>query len=101
MSSSPFSLPDDAVTVLPAGRTVFGMQLPVQSQSTIYVQPWEPAAGPDELAGAMSTTWFDTIATLGWLAGFTTDIRLLSHIYVIALRHPLRSAKEFATVDAP
>ena len=29
--------PDDVVTVLPAGRTVFGMQLPVQSQSTIYV----------------------------------------------------------------
>ena len=127
MNNSPFALPDDAVTVLPAGRTVFGMQLPVQSQSTIYVQPWEPAAGPDELArvalaceaagffyvgvcdhtfiperlaGAMSTTWYDTIATLGWLAGITTDIRLLSHIYVIALRHPLRSAKEFATVDA-
>jgi len=115
------------VTVLPEGRTVYGMQLPVQSQSTIYAQPWESASGPDELAavalaceaagffyvgvcdhtfiperlaGAMSTTWYDTIATLGWLAGVTTEIRLLSHIYVIALRHPLRAAKEFATVDA-
>jgi len=102
------------------------MQLPVQSQSTIYVQTWEPAAGPEELAqvalaceaagffyvgvcdhtlipsrlaGAMGTTWYDTVATLGWLAGITTDIRLLSHIYVIALRHPLRAAKEFATLD--
>ncbi len=102
------------------------MQLPVQSQSTIYVQPWEPSAGPEELAqvtlaceaagffyvgvcdhtfiparlaGAMGTTWYDTIATLGWLAGITTDIHLLSHIYVISLRHPLRAAKEFATVD--
>jgi probable F420-dependent oxidoreductase len=102
------------------------MQLPIQSQSTIYVQPWEPSAGPEELAqvtlaceaagffyvgvcdhtlipsrlaGAMGTTWYDTIATLGWLAGITTDIHLLSHIYVIALRHPLRAAKEFATVD--
>jgi probable F420-dependent oxidoreductase len=105
---------------------VYGMQLPVQSQSTIYVQPWELSAGPDELAAvalaceaadffyvgvcdhtfipdrladAMSTTWYDTVATLGWLAGITSDIRLLSHIYVIALRHPLRSAKEFATLD--
>ena len=127
MTTSPIAPPDDVVTVLPEGRTVFGMQLPIQSQSTIYVQPWEVAAGPEELAavalacdsagffyvgvcdhtfiperlaGAMSTTWYDTIATLGWLAGITTEIRLLSHIYVIALRHPLRAAKEFATVDA-
>ena len=47
----------------------------------------------------MGTTWYDTIATLGWLAGITTDIHLLSHIYVVALRHPLRAAKEFATLD--
>jgi probable F420-dependent oxidoreductase len=114
------------VTVLPAGRTVYGMQLPVQSQSSIYLQPWEPTAGPDQLAqvalaceaagffyvgvcdhtfiperlaGAMNTTWYDTVATLGWLAGVTSTIRLLSHIYVVALRHPLRSAKEFATLD--
>ncbi len=119
--------PADVVTVLPGGRTVFGMQLPIQSQSTLYVQAWEPAAGPDELAdvaracedagffyigvcdhtfipqrlsGAMGTTWYDTVATLGWLAGVTSRIRLLSHIYVIALRHPLRAAKEFATLDA-
>ena len=118
--------PPDVVTVLPAGRLVFGMQLPVQSQSTIYAQPWEAAAGPDELArvalaceeagffyvavcdhtfiperlaGAMSTVWYDTVATLGWLAGVTSSIRILSHVYVIALRHPLRAAKEFATLD--
>ena len=126
MSNPPIPSPADVVTALPADRTVFGMQLPIQSQSTIYAQPWESTAGPDELAavtlaceaagffyvgvcdhtfipdrlaGAMSTTWYDTIATLGWLAGVTTGIRLLSHIYVVALRHPLRAAKEFATVD--
>ncbi len=114
------------MNVLPSGRTVFGMQLPVQSQSTIYAQSWEATAGPEELAqvalaceaagffyvgvcdhtlipsrlaGAMSTTWYDTIATLGWLAGITSEIHLLSHVYVIALRHPLRAAKEFATLD--
>ena len=127
MSDYPIPLPAHTVPVLPAGRTVFGMQLPIQSQSTIYVQDWETSAGPDELASvalaceaagffyvgvcdhtfiperlapAMSTTWYDTIATLGWLAGVTSTVRLLSHIYVVALRHPLRAAKEFATLDA-
>lgn len=114
------------VTILPQGRTVFGMQLPIQSQSATFVRPWELTAGPDELAqvalaceaagfydvaacdhtaiperlaGTMSTTWYDVVATLGWLAGVTTEIRLLSHIYVVAHRHPLRAAKEFATLD--
>jgi probable F420-dependent oxidoreductase len=117
---------DEVVTVLPRDRTVFGMQLPVQSQSTIYVQPWESSAGPaeiaavaraceeagffyvavcdhtfipDRLASAMGATWYDTVATLGWLAGVTSRIHLLSHVYVAALRHPLRAAKEFATLD--
>lgn len=108
-------------------EVAFGIQLPVQSQSTIYVDEWETRAGPDELAAvarqadrsgffyvavcdhtaiprrladAMSTTWFDTVATLGWLAAITSRVRLLSHVYVAALRHPLRAAKEFATVDA-
>ncbi len=126
MSNSAITPPADVVHVLPEGRTVFGMQLPVQSQSTIYAEPWEATAGPDELAqvalaceaagffyvgvcdhtfiperlaGAMSTVWYDTVATLGWLAGVTTKIHLLSHIYVAALRHPLRAAKEFSTLD--
>ncbi len=126
MTDSPFPPPADVVPVLPAGVVSFGIQLPVQSQSTIYVEPWEATAGPDELArvalaceaagffyvgvcdhtfiperlaGAMSTTWYDTVATLGFLAGVTSRIHLLSHIYVAALRHPLRAAKEFATVD--
>ena len=114
------------VSVVPEGTVALGIQLPIQSQSTIYVEEWELGAGPDELAAvarqaeesgffyvavcdhtaiprrlapAMSTTWYDTIATLGWLAGVTTTIRLLSHVYVAAQRHPLRSAKEFATLD--
>ena len=43
----------------------FGMQLPIQSQSTIFVQPWEPAAGrrpswcrsPRPARPPASTTW--------------------------------------------
>jgi probable F420-dependent oxidoreductase len=103
-----------------------GIQLPVQSQSTYYVEAWEPTAGRDELAdvaraadaagldyvavcdhvaippdraAGMSTTWYDTVATLGWLAGITERTRLLSHVYVVAYRHPLQTAKAFATLD--
>lgn len=104
----------------------FGMQLPIQSQSTIYVQPWEPEAGaaelvqvaracegagfdyvavcdhiaiPDDRAEAMSTTWWDTIATLSYLAAVTERVRLLSHVYVLPYRHPLTAAKAWATLD--
>lgn len=113
--------------IIEEGSVVFGMQLPVQSQSTIYVDEWERSAGaaeiarvarqaddsgffyvavcdhtviPRRLAGPMSTTWYDTTATLGFLAGITRKVRLLSHVYIAALRHPLRAAKEFATLDA-
>ena len=104
----------------------FGMQLPIQSQSTIFVQPWEPAAGVPELvqvtqaceaagfdyvavcdhvaipsaqAEAMSTTWWDTVATLSYLAAVTERVRLLSHVFVLPYRHPLAVAKAWATLD--
>lgn len=104
----------------------FGIQLPVQSQSTIYVDEWEPRAGPDEiaraavqadrcgyfyvgvsdhtaiprrLAQAMGTTWYDPVATLAWVAAMTERIHLLTYVYIAALRHPLRAAKELATLD--
>jgi len=104
----------------------FGMQLPIQSQSTIFVQPWEPSAGVAELvqvthaceaagfdyvavcdhvaiptanADAMSTTWWDTVATLSYLAAVSERVRLLSHVYVLPYRHPLAVAKAWATLD--
>lgn len=105
---------------------VYGMQLPVQSQSTIYAEGWEDRAGPADLveiaraaeragfdyvascdhvavprrlASAMSTVWYDPVATLGFLAGVTERVRLLSHVAVVGLRHPLITAKQYATVD--
>jgi probable F420-dependent oxidoreductase len=102
------------------------MQLPVQSQSTIYAEGWEDRAGPADLveiaraaeragfdyvascdhvavprrlASAMSTVWYDPVATLGFLAGVTERVRLLSHVAVVGLRHPLITAKQYATVD--
>jgi probable F420-dependent oxidoreductase len=114
------------VRAVPEGRVVYGMQLPVQSQSTLYVAEWETVAGPAELAqvaraadeadffyigvcdhtaiprrlaDAMGTVWYDTTATLGWLAALTTRTHLLSHVLILAQRHPLRAAKELSTLD--
>ncbi|MET8473187.1 LLM class F420-dependent oxidoreductase [Streptomyces sp. NPDC006422] len=104
----------------------YGMQLPVQSQSTVYAEPWEASAGPTDLveiartadrtgfdyiascdhvaiprrlADAMSTTWYDPVATLAHLAAVTERVRLLSHVAIVGLRHPLVSAKQYATLD--
>lgn len=104
----------------------YGMQLPVQSQSTLYAEPWEAEAGPEDLlhiaraadrsgfaylascdhvgiprrlAAAMSTIWYDPVATLAFLAAATERVRLLSHVAVVGLRHPLLTAKQYATLD--
>ena len=115
-----------SIQVPQEGRLAYGMQLPVQSQSTIYAEEWEAEAGPADLveiaraadragfdyvascdhvaiprrlAAAMSTVWYDPVATLGFLAGVTERVRLLSHVAVVGLRHPLLTAKQYATLD--
>ncbi|WP_409236609.1 TIGR03619 family F420-dependent LLM class oxidoreductase [Streptomyces sp. PA5.6] len=102
------------------------MQLPVQSQSSMYVEGWEAGAGaadlvelarvadrtgfayiatcdhiaiPRHLAEAMSTVWYDPVATLAHLAAVTENVRLMSHVAIVGLRHPLLSAKQYATLD--
>src|SRR4029450_9190488 len=91
----------------PAGQLVYGMQLPIAAQSTTFVQPGERTAGPADMrrvaeacdrngffylavsdhicaprshAAALSTVWYDAIATLGFLAAATTRVRLLSSV---------------------
>src|SRR4051794_14629709 len=112
--------------LIPAGTLVYGMQLPVQSQSTIYAEEWEAGAGVAELADItraadrsgfyyvavcdhiaiprpfdekMNTSWWDTVATLGYLAALTERTHLMSHVYVLPYRHPLVAAKSFLTLD--
>ena len=124
--TDPALIPADVVGAVPEGEVVFGMQLPIQSQSTLYVADWEKESGPAELAriarvadesgffyvgvcdhtaiprrlaDAMGTIWYDTTATLGWLAAVTTRTHLLSHVLILAQRHPLRAAKELSTID--
>lgn len=48
---------------------------------------------PRRLADAMSTTWYDPVATLAYLAGITENVRLMSHVAIVGLRHPLATAK--------
>src|SRR3954468_1007046 len=111
---------------IPAGTLVYGMQLPVQSQSTIYAEDWEAGAGVAELADIaraadrnafyyvavcdhiaiprpndekMGIDWWDTVATLGYLAAITERTHLMSHVYVLPYRHPLVAAKSFLTLD--
>lgn len=115
-----------SVSVIPEGRLAYGIQLPVQALSLLTSMPWESEAGPADLlraaqaadaagffyvavcdhvaiprdkAETMSTTWFNPVATLGWLAGQTERVRLMTNVYVAAYRHPLETAKAFATLD--
>ena len=119
---------DDVVTVVPDGKLVFGIQLPSVALSTMVAAPWERDNGagvpelvqaaqaadragffyvavcdhvaiPRPLAAAMSTTWYEPVSTLGFLAGHTTRTRLMTNVFVGPYRHPLQTAKAFATLD--
>ena len=113
--------------IIPEGTVAWGLQLPIQAQSTIFVEPWEATATTADLvavaqaadrAGAlyvgvcehvaipkpfdekMGTTWYHPFVTLGFLAAATARVRLLSHVVALPYHHPLEVAKAFATLDA-
>ncbi len=109
------------------GDWTWGIQLPIQTLTRTLVDPWEDDATVEDLvaiarradelgfgfvgvcdhvaipdneyAANMTTTWYDTIATLSYLAAHTTRTRLLSVVWVAAYRHPLITAKAFGTLD--
>ena len=65
-----------------------------------FVGVCDHVAIPDnEYAARMTTTWYDTIATLSFLAAHTRSVRLLSVVWIAAYRHPLQTAKSFGTLD--
>jgi len=111
----------------PEHTVAFGIQLPVQAQSILFAERWEAGAGVDELgttarvaehagfayvavcdhvaipkerAHAMTTTWYDCVTTLAYLAALTHRVHLLSQVYVLPYRHPLMVAKQWMTLDA-
>ncbi len=114
-------------SIIPSGTVAWGLQLPIQAQSTIFVEPWEATATTADLvavaqaadrAGAlyvgvcehvaipkpfdekMGTTWYHPFVTLGFLAAATENVRLLSHVIALPYHHPLEVAKAFGTLDA-
>jgi len=50
-------------------------------------------------APVMGATWYEPAATLGFVAGATQTIELLTHVIVLPYRHPLMTAKTYATLD--
>jgi probable F420-dependent oxidoreductase len=105
----------------------FGIQLPIQAQSNLFAQEWEADAGVAELtavaraadlagfgyvavcdhvaipknrAETMGTIWWDTVATLAYVAAVTEQTRLVSHVVALPYRHPLMTAKQWLTLDA-
>lgn len=112
--------------IVPEGSLVWGIQLPVVAQSRMIASRWERDAGPQELlraaraaddagcfyvaacdhtaipdvaAESMSTVWYHPIATLSYVAAATRRTRLLTNVLVGPYRHPLETAKAFATLD--
>jgi probable F420-dependent oxidoreductase len=116
------------VSVIPDGKLVAGIQLPVQALSVRTSMPWEREGSsvddmvrvaqacddagffyvavchhiaiPTSHAEMMSTQWFDPVPTLAYLAAKTTRTRVMTNVYVAPFRHPLDTAKAFATLDA-
>lgn len=105
----------------------YGLQLPIQTLTLNLVDPWEESASvadlvtvarkaeatghsfvgvcdhvavpDDDYSARMRTTWYDTVATLGFLAAHTSTVRLLSVVWIAAYRHPLQTASSFGTLD--
>lgn len=116
-----------SVSIAPPGALVYGIQLPIQTLTTTLREEWETTATVADLVAVakaaddagcafvgvcdhvalphsdythhMTTTWYDTVATLSFVAAHTTSTRLLSSVYIAAYRHPLVSAKSFLTID--
>lgn len=113
--------------ITPAGEWTYGVALPIHTLTATLADPWEHAATVDDLvriarkaeatghhfvgvtdhvaipdndyAAHMGTTWYDTVATLSYLAARTDTVNLASVVWIAAYRHPLQTAKSFATLD--
>jgi probable F420-dependent oxidoreductase len=111
---------------MPETALRFGLISPVLSLVPGQCSPWEEAAGPAEIVEiaiaadrlgfdyltcsdhvgiptaavkARGPRFYDQLATFGYLAALTKQIRLLTHIIVLPYHHPLEVAKRFGTLD--
>ena len=113
--------------ITPPGEWTCGVALPIHTLTATLADPWEHAATVEDLvsiarkaedtghhfvgvtdhvaipdndyAAHMSTTWYDTVATLSYLAACTETVNLASVVWIAAYRHPLQTAKSFSTLD--
>ncbi|GAA4874181.1 LLM class F420-dependent oxidoreductase [Saccharopolyspora cebuensis] len=103
-----------------------GIVSPVVTRVPGAHSPWEAAAGIEELGAIAETadrlgfhhltcsehvavptgvaeqrggTYWDPLATLGYLAARTTRIRLTTQVLVLGYHHPLEIAKRYGTLD--
>ena len=107
----------------------YGMQLPVQTLTRTLADPWEDTATvadlvaiaqkaeatghdfvgvcdhiaiPDnDYAANMTTTWYDTVATLSYLAAHTSTVNLLSVVWIAAYRHPFTDCEIVRHAGSP
>lgn len=59
----------------------------------------EHVAVPEEIAEQRGGTYWDPLATFGFLAARTTRIRLATQVLVLGYHHPLEIAKRYGTLD--
>ena len=59
----------------------------------------EHVAVPEAVAEERGGTYWDPLATLGYLAAHTTRIRLVTQVLVLGIHHPLEVAKRYGTLD--
>jgi probable F420-dependent oxidoreductase len=104
----------------------FGIVLPVVFRYPGTHAPWEASAGiaelrriaqvadrsgfthltcsdhvgvPETVAEVRGGTYWDPLATLGYLAACTSHIRLATNVLVLGYHHPLEIAKRYGTLD--
>lgn len=59
----------------------------------------EHVAVPEEIAEQRGATYWDPLATLGYLAARTQQINLATQVLVLGYHHPLEIAKRYGTLD--
>jgi len=59
----------------------------------------EHVAVPRDVAKVRGATYWDPLATFGYLAARTTTIRLATFVLVLGYHHPLAIAKRYGTLD--
>ncbi|WP_336160999.1 LLM class F420-dependent oxidoreductase [Amycolatopsis sp. VC5-11] len=59
----------------------------------------EHVAVPVEVAEQRGSTYWDPLATFGFLAARTSRIRLVTQVLVLGYHHPLEIAKRYGTLD--